>query len=250
MNRSIRIVTLAGVCIATLLLVLGGTGIASRPALAQTPGSTLRTITVTGTGTSYTSPDIAYLYIGVDIQNADLAAAMKDADSRMTDILAALKKADITDADIQTVQYNVYREQGAPMPKGGGDTTSPSTYHVMNVIRVNVHTIGKVGDVLNSAVNAGANVINNVEFSVKDTKANETTARKSALDDANAKATELAASIGATLGRIVSIQEGTGFGGVPQAAAYGMGGGGGGGPALMGGSLQVTVNLSVTYEIQ
>jgi uncharacterized protein YggE len=244
MNRSIRLSVVASACLVALLMLLVAP--AAQPVQAQTP-ATARTITVLGTGTSYTAPDIAYLYVGVDIQNADLSAAMKEADTRMNAVLAALKKAEIADADIQTVNYNIYREQQFG-PQGG--TTGDSIYHVNNIIRVAVRDTTKVGDILSAAVTAGANVVNNVEFSVENTKTNETSARKLALDDAKSRATELATSIGATLGKIVSVQEGTMFGNPIAEAAYGKGGGGGGGPTLIGGSLQVTITLTVTYEIQ
>ncbi len=118
-----------------------------------------------------------------------------------------------------------------------------------NVVRATVRTVANVGDVLNAAVTAGANVVNSVEFSVKDVKASETAARKAALDDARARATELAASVGGTLGQVVSIQE-TGEFGSPMFAADAAQGAGGGGPAIVGGSMQVSVRLVVTYELK
>ncbi len=238
-----RVITLACLVAAVVLVASGVLSAAPQAVHAQTPADSSRKITVNGAGTVYASPDVGYLSVGVDVQNEELAVAMKDANSKMDAVLAALKKAEIADNDIQTVQYNIYREGQA-----SGSAQSPA-YHVVDVVRVTVRTIANVGDVLDAAVKAGANVVNNIEFGVKDTKTSETEARKAALADAKSRATELATSVGGTLGQVLTIQETGGFGPVtmPSEAVRGMGGGG---PSIMGGSLQVTINLIVTYELK
>jgi hypothetical protein len=61
---------------------------------------------------------------------------------------------------------------------------------------------------LDEAVNAGANSINGVTFSVDDQTAAASEARRLAVEDARTKAEELAAAAGLTLGSVVSIAEG------------------------------------------
>jgi len=252
MNRFVSKLTAAAAGLAVLLLA---SGVGSQPASAQTPAPTSaapagRTITVIGTGTVYTAPDIAYLQVGVDAQNSDLTAALKEVDTKMNAIVTALKTAGIADADIQTVQYSVYRENRPDQPQSGSSSAQPQAiYHAVNIARITVRAPGKTGDVLNAAVNAGANVINSVEFGVKDTKASETNARKAAMDDARAKAGELAANVGGTLGQVIAIDESNGAQPFPRLGAA-QGGMGGGGPALSGGSLQVSVQLTVTFELK
>jgi uncharacterized protein YggE len=111
--------------------------------------------------------------------------------------------------------------------------------------------VSKVGDTINAAVNAGANLVNTIEFSVNDPGTVETTARKNALEDARARAAELAAGIGGQLGQVISIEEASSFGplsgGAFDAASQG---GGGGAPPISGGAFQVTVRLIVTFEVQ
>jgi uncharacterized protein len=212
-------------------------------AQAQTPQPGQRTITVTGVGSAYTSPDIAYLSLGVNIANENLATGIKNADTQIAAIKASLKASGIAENDIQTAQYNVYQE--GPPPGAPGR----QQYHVVNILRATVRDMSKVGDILNKAVAAGANTIYGVDLSVKDTHASETTARKAAFDDAKARATELASNMGGTLGQVVSITESTG--GVLPPGARGLGGGGGGGGGgISGGSLEVTVSLTVTFEVK
>jgi uncharacterized protein len=235
------------IILASALVLGAGSLLNSTPPPARAQSTETRKITVNGTGTVYTAPDVAYLQVGVDIRNADLSAAMKEADTKMNAVLAALKKAGIADADIQTVQYSIYRDTPFEGQPGSGGEPS-AVYHVVNVVRITVRTIANVGDVLNTAINAGANVVNNVDFGVLNAKTSETQARKAALDDARARATELATNVGGTLGQVVSVQE-TGIMGpiVNAADAKAVGGGG---PAIVGGSLQVTIGVVVTYELK
>ncbi|MCC7450224.1 MAG: SIMPL domain-containing protein [Anaerolineae bacterium] len=251
MNRFVWKLTAAAAGLAVLLVA---SGVPSQPASAQTPAPTSaapagRTITVIGTGTVYTAPDIAYLQVGVEAQNSDLTAALKEVDTKMNAIVTALKAAGIADADIQTVQYSVFRENRPEQPQSSDSTQPQAIYHAVNIARITVRTPGKAGETLNAAVNAGANVINSVEFGVKDTKASETNARKAAMDDARAKAGELATNVGGTLGQVIAIDESNGAQPFPRLAAA-QGGMGGGGPALSGGSLQVSVQLVVTFELK
>jgi uncharacterized protein len=247
MNRSSRFVTLALVTAAAITISSGILGAGPNRAQAQTDTPSPRTITVVGYGSVFTQPDIAYLQVGVDIQNADLAAAIKDADAKINAILEALKKAEIAESDIQTVQYNIYRDGGYPMPATSEQPQQPP-YHVVNVVRVTVRTLTKVGDILNAAVGAGANLVNSIEFTVKDTQVSESGARKAALDNAKTRATELAANVGATLGDVVSIEETGGFApfGKSSRTMEAMGGAGG----IVAGSFEVSVNLIVTYSLK
>lgn len=249
MKNATRLLPVA-ILAASVLLLISSVLPGVMPVRAQTQTPPGRTIAVVGMGTVYTAPDIAYLNLGVNVQNPDLAAALKEADTKMNAVVQALKEAGVADADIQTVQYNVFLDNSMGGPQPGDASNTPPNYRALNVARVTVRTTSKVGDLLNAAVKAGANQINGVEFSVKDTKAGESAARKAALDDAKTRATELATNMGGTLGQIVSIEEGNAIDPFPRPFTAEAGVGGAGGPAISGGSLQVSVNLLVTFEVK
>jgi hypothetical protein len=61
--------------------------------------------------------------------------------------------------------------------------------------------------VLDAAINAGANVVQGLNFEVEDMKQVEASARKAAMDDAKAKAESLVSAAGAKLGRPLTISE-------------------------------------------
>jgi uncharacterized protein YggE len=214
-----------------------------QPAQAQ-EAPDRRTITVNGVGTVSITPDTAYVRVGVDVVNASLSEALSSARTGMEAVMAALTEAGIAPEDIATDQYSVFREDRFDP----ASNASSNVFRVINIVRVTVRNIDQVADILNAAVDAGANAINSVDFGALDVRPTETSARTLALDDARARATELAAAVGGTLGEVISIQETGGF--VPfDQFGRGMGGGGGAGPVSPG-SLQVSVSLVVTFALQ
>ena len=66
------------------------------------------TITVSGKGEVFATPDIATFSYSVNEERDTVAAAQEAAAKKTNDILAYLKKSDVAEKDIQTGGYNVY----------------------------------------------------------------------------------------------------------------------------------------------
>jgi hypothetical protein len=111
-------------------------------------------------------------------------------------VLAALKEMGIADNDIQTSGYSVYSERygsdGAPADK--------IQYRVTNNVNVLIRDLDQVGQVLDASIKAGANSIYGVEFLLDDATAARSSARKQAVNNANATAQELAELSGVKVG--------------------------------------------------
>ena len=77
-------------------------------------------------------------------------------------------------------------------------------------------------------------------------------ARAKAIADAKKKADELKGQIGIKLGKIINFYENIGGYPLPYyAKAEGLGGGvGGGGPSVPAGENEITVNVTITYQIK
>jgi uncharacterized protein YggE len=116
-------------------------------------------------------------------------------------------------------------------------------------LRVTVRDTDQLGELIDAAVNVGANRISGVTFYVDDETAAASDARIEAVEDARTKAEELAAAAGMTLGPLVVMSEGT----TPLAPAVfvtGGGGGGGGGTPVEPGSTTVAVNVTMSFELR
>jgi uncharacterized protein YggE len=90
-------------------------------------------------------------------------------------------------------------------------------------VNVTIREIGKVGDVLDRVVAAGATEVGNVSFLVSDASKALDQAREAAIADARRKAEVYAKASGVRLGRVEWITEDTGSGPpapmMPRAAA-------------------------------
>ena len=206
------------------------------------------TITVVGEGKVNIEPDIARINIGVEVFNDSVAAASAENTALIETIIGALKEQGVAEKDIQTSGFNIYAERYGP---SGPLSDDEINYRVNNTVLVVIRDLDRVADVLDAAIAAGANNINGVNFQVEDPSSVESDARISAVEDARAKAEELAALTGVSVGKVVSISEviGGGGGGFYQSnfeqATNDVGGGGGFAP----GELGLVMRLQITYEI-
>lgn len=246
--------------VAVVALGLGGVwayGQAAKPALAQTPEPNSgykanQTITVVGQGSARLQPDIAQTSIGVDTMAGTVTEAVKENGDKMKAILAGLKAQGIADKDIQTVNYSISIDfNPTPLPKVEGSTTEPAKpqYRVSNMVTVKIRDLAKIGDVIDAVVEAGANSIWGVNFSVDDPKVAQADARTKAMADALARASALAELGQVKLGPIMSISETVG-GGMPVSVMAERAMGGGGDVSVSPGQVEVSYQVQVSYYIQ
>lgn len=213
------------------------------------PSSADRTVSVTGEATVHATPDIVTIDLGVQTQDTDVVRAVSDNNRISQAITDAAKAAGIADADVQTTNFSVY-SQPPKVDQTGAPIGGP-TYFVNNSFRITVRQADKLGALLQSAVNAGANQINGISYSISDPSGPQDQARLNALADAQARAEQLAKAAGATLGAPVMIttsMSSPGPGPFP-ASAVGMGGGSGNVPVSIG-SLDIQAQVMVTYALR
>lgn len=240
---------------AAVVLLLGGlvielVGFSQPVAAAQnTPEVPAgRSITVVGEGKVRVKPDIAQAGIGIEIINADVKQASDEATATMQKILDALKAQGVAENDIQTSYFNIWGER--PYSPDSSQSTQ-TIYHVSNTVNVTIRDLSKVTTTLGAAIEAGANTINSINFNVAEPAELQGQARQQAVDDARAKAQELAGLNGVTLGEVVSVSEVVQDSGpLFDTASYAQGVGGGGVGPISPGEIEVIVRLQVSYAIQ
>ncbi len=193
-----RISAVAGLILLVLVLAL--------PASAQdSTTAPMNTITVTGSGTAYAAPDVAYVELGAQTTDPDLSTAFSQTGQKISAVLDALTGLGIDAKDIQTSGVNVSpQDQYDPQ---SGQATGKTVYQVSNTVQVTVRDVTKVEDVLTSAIGAGANTIYNLNFGIQDSSALEQEARAQAVANAQASASQLATALNVTLGAPVIVTE-------------------------------------------
>lgn len=169
-----------------------------------TTGPSPTTLTVTGQGTVVVEPDTASVSFGVTIEDETLSTAQTEATTTMTAILEAVTAAGVAERDVQTVDYSVtilydYDDDG--------NVTRILGYQVSNTVAITVRQLDALGGILDAVVAQGASNVYGVSFFVNDTTAAASQARIAAVEDAMAKANDIATAAGLKVSRVVSIDE-------------------------------------------
>jgi hypothetical protein len=231
-------------------------GQVTAPAAAQTEGeasghSPAETITVVGQGSVRIQPDIARVSVGVETSAETIAEAVAENSTRMEAILAALAEAGIDEKDIQTMNYSIQLDRyPEPMPRTEGTESSEvkPVYRVSNMVNVTIRDLEAVGNVLDAVIEAGANNLWGVSFSLDDTQAAQADARADAIADAQDRAAALAELSGVDLGPVMSVSEVVGGGPAPMVVAVERAASAGG--TISPGELEIGYQVQVTYFIE
>ena len=242
MNRSHKILASAGL----MLVVLA---VAVVPTLAQSDsgasaGYPENTITVIGTGTVHSAPDIATVDVGVDVNKPTVTEGFSEANTKIQGIITALTEMGIAPEDIQTSNLSVYSNNNTNPQTGENEIG----YTVSNTVHVIVRDVTQVEKVIDAAIDAGATSLYGLNFDIQDRSALEEQARELAMKDAQGRGEHYASLINATLGDVIVINENPVLGGQPI-ALYSRQGMGGGGAVVAPGQTDVQIQVSVTYRI-
>ena len=186
------------------LLVLGASAIAGvgAPRLihADSGGPAPGTLSVVGTGSIDTTPDIATVSAGVTTQGSTAGEAM-DANARaMAKVIKALKDAGIASKDLQTQFVSV-----DPRYDDGG--LRITGYGASNSVSAVVRGLSDVGSVIDAAVAAGANTVSGPSLGREDQDKLYRDALADAVANARDKAAALARAAGVSLGAVKSLDE-------------------------------------------
>jgi uncharacterized protein YggE len=217
------------------------------PACLACESQPQRTMTVSGSGKVYLTPDVAYVTIGVHSENYDAKKAVADNNASAQQVIAAIKGMGVEAKDIQTTNFSIYPQQEYD---DQGKPTGKIKYVVDNSVYVTVRDLAKIGDVLNQSVQSGANSISGIQFDVADKTSAETEARKAAVNDAAAKAKELADAAGVTLGPIQTINESVSGTPIPQYRLAAAPMAADSSVPVEAGQMVLTIDVNIVYQIQ
>jgi uncharacterized protein YggE len=182
--------------------------------------------------------------VGVEARSAQLADATAEVSRRMREVLARVRALGVADADVQTAAYRV-EPIAEPRPQTAETTPRIVGYRVITVVHVRARDVDRVGALVDAAVGAGANVVGSVQFRLAEPSKLEAEARRLAVTDAAAKARQVAAAAGVTLGRLIAMSEAPVYPPVPvsrmtMAAA---------GAPIEAGQLEVVISVTARYAI-
>lgn len=195
------------------LVLTGALALAITPALQAAPAAqpqaaddscnAARSVQVTGTAVVNVTPDRALVRLGVQ-SNASSIDAVENANSAaIQKVIQAVIARGVEAKDISTDIYviePVYENYDSLFIKG---------YRITNEVAVTLRDVKLTSVVISSALKAGANQVNNVEFYTSELRKYRDQARDMAVTAANEKAQALASAAGADRGCVLTINENT-----------------------------------------
>ncbi len=205
---------------------------------------------VSGEGKSTAAPDIVLLTLGIEADSKTVARAQQDAAQAMDAVMKSIKANGVADKDIQTQRFSIIAVRQWIEDQQREIITG---YRVTNVVIAKIRQVDKAGTIIDAVAQAGGNLtrIDSIDFSIDDPTHYYNDAREKAIDDAMAKAKQMAGSAGISLGKLIYMSESTPY--VPPVAIrdYAIKGAA---PApittISPGELEIQVNVQMIYEIK
>ena len=201
-------------------------------------------VSVTGSGTVTACPTEADLQFSVRTQNQSAADAAAENGAIMTKVFNSLYAIGVNESDIKTTSYSLSPAYDSY------NYTKVVGYVAVNSLEVIVTGIGNlsnIGEIIDAAVHAGVNQVDDISFTFADSNHNtlQTQAYQKAVQDANAQASAIVSGLGGVIIGIASVS--TDYGPVPQPLMYGGTVESKSSTPIVSGPQEVTVTVCITY---
>jgi uncharacterized protein YggE len=204
-----------------------------------------RHLIVHGHGRAAQPADVADVVLGVDLVRPTAGEARDAAAEAMTGVVVAVRAMGVADDAIRTTDLALapeieYRPDG---------TTRRTGFRLTNRITVRLRDVGRVAELVDAAIAAGASSLDGVTFAVADASAARADALVAAVADATRAAETLAQAAGAELGDVTDLVEGAGAGPLPTPRMAMLEAKAADTPVLAGFS-EVTASVTITWELR
>ncbi len=183
------------------VLLSAGSALSQMPP-ERTPPPFIRTI---GEATVKARPDQMRVDVGVVTQASTAQAAGSQNAARVEAVLRELRRVAGPNAEIRTAGYALEPNYRAPKPGGAPEI---SGYTARNTVEVTTGDLAGAGALIDAAMQAGANNIQRLEFTLKDRRAARAQALREAALRARADAETIAAALGVKIVRVLAAEEG------------------------------------------
>jgi uncharacterized protein len=191
-------------CRSILLLAAVLYAAAAMPVTAQTVEDRRRSIQTTGEAVITAEPNRARIEVGVTTQAQTSQAAAEQNAARSQAVLTRLRTVIGQTGEISTVGYDLTPNYTYPQQGGEPKLTG---YTASNTVRVTLDDLTKVGSVIDTATQAGANQVRSLQFMLKDERPSVDQALRQASQNAMRKAEAIAAALGVKTIRVLSATE-------------------------------------------
>jgi uncharacterized protein len=170
-----------------------------------TTNDATNTLSLTGTATTTVKPDKVTVSLGVETTNKTADAALAANSKIMNQVIGALKADGVKDNETSTSSFSILPNYNYSQPSSTASRITGFT--VSNLIQIQSTIINNTSKWIDTAIAAGANTVDRIDFALSDKKLEETKTNliKQAMQDAKAKANTVASAASVKVVGIRSI---------------------------------------------
>jgi uncharacterized protein YggE len=226
-----------------------------------------RVVTVSGTGEVRGDPDRVLLEFEIQARGDTAGAVRDDLGSRADAVRAALLDSGLSEDDITTTRFSIHEDiDHRALREADVDPDSPAArerfryYEGTHSLKVDLDDVDAVGSVIDTAVDAGADEVDRVTFTLSEEKRTDLReeALQKAVGNARSKADVIAEEVDgriveatvvdASRGRVAPVERSgdTALQATPTPVAEG----GGGSTGVEPGDVTVSVDVDVRYAMK
>ena len=166
-----------------------------------------RVISVTGEYTIYVKPDVARVSFGVETNALTAQEAQSSNSLVMNKVISELLAQGISREDVQTSNFSLY-----PVYETQENVRFSQQvlvgYRCNNTVTVRIKYLGKIGQIIDVTVKAGATNVGGISFGVLDSKKYEDQVLAKAVENARHKAEVMAKAAGVTIKDVINMSDG------------------------------------------
>jgi uncharacterized protein YggE len=206
-------------------------------------------VQATGQATISAKPDQAFIEIGVISQGVTAVTAAAQNAKQTDAVVADLGRLLGGSKKLRTTNYSMRPNYQSPKP---GATATITGYTATNVVEVTLDDLALVSKIIDTATASGANLVQRLQFQLKNPSSVHAQALREATEQAKTNAEAMAAGLGLKMVRVLSAEEVTPEKGFPmyeRAASMALPAGTSPPTPVEIGMIEVAANVIVRVEI-
>jgi uncharacterized protein YggE len=178
-----------------------------RPALAL--ADPYPSLVVSGHGSVFADPDLAWVLLGAEAQAPDATAAQNQVNLAVQTAIEAIRAQNVAAEHIVTLGLTLEPVYASDPVQPGEPAAEPRIvgYRASNLLRVRLTELERIGAIVDAGLRARTNRLQGIEFGLSDDLEFRQEALRQAVKQAQAKASALASALGVRLEAVQEITE-------------------------------------------
>lgn len=210
-----------------------------------------RLLSIKATSTLYKPADQLHIQVGVVAQGATALKALQENNKKIAEVIKSLQGVGLSEKEYQTGHFSIrpiYAEPPQPTPANWHPYITG--FEVTNSLAIQTEQLKKAGELIDQVTQAGANSIDNIQFTLKDPRSYRKEAIAQAALIALEEAQALATATRSQLKSIFSLSVGEEESSLPRHGVYLAKAVRAPNTSIISGDIEVSASVSIGFEIE